>query len=473
MNVDTESDDSSDGSVTDSDSEEYDTEDEAFPEVVPANLFSNGTQTDRGQALDVNLDDDMKSPLPLCLLLNARSVYNKCNNLTEMLHQIGPDICLVSETFERERLRLRDIFKSRIYKHISYYRKNRAPGGGCAIFYNEKKFSVLDLKIPAPSEVENIWAIFTPKEGSLSFGPNHNVKRIAVGSYYVSPRSRYQRETIGHIIDTICTLRAKYDNEVNFLIGGDFNRTEVTDILDCYGALHQIISVPTRNEATLEIILTDLHTLFHPPTTLPPLQVDSGKDGSDSDHETVVFAPKDNSQYRATLKKKTIKTRPLPQSGVLKFDYDLMTYPWDEVFMCKSVNEQVQIFHDVLRSSLEKHFPEKITKISALDKGWMSPQLKQLHRAMQREFYKNRGSLKHKRLKSKFKKLKRKSIKSVYSTFVSELKMTDPGRWYSMAKKIGAIKQTNDGDTKVESLSTFSNTELLNILHPFPMNTYQ
>ena len=77
MNVDTESDDSSDGSVTDSDSEEYDTEDEAFPEVVPANLFSNGTQTDRGQALDVNLDNDMKSPLPLCLLLNARSVYNK------------------------------------------------------------------------------------------------------------------------------------------------------------------------------------------------------------------------------------------------------------------------------------------------------------------------------------------------------------------------------------------------------------
>ena len=122
------------------------------------------------------------------------------------------------------------------------------------------------------------------------------------------------------------------------------------------------VARPTRNEATLEIILTDLHTLFHPPTTLPPLQVDSGKDGSDSDHETVVFAPKDNRQYRATLKKKTIKTRPLPQSGVLKFEHDLMTYPWDEVFMCKSVNEQVQIFHDVLRSSLAKHFPEKITK---------------------------------------------------------------------------------------------------------------
>ena len=110
------------------------------------------------------------------------------------------------------------------------------------------------------------------------------------------------------------------------MIGGDFNRTEVTDILDCYGALHQIISVPTRNEATLEIILTDLHTLFHPPTTLPPLQVDSDKNGQDSDHETVVFAPKDNIIYRTVLKKKTIKTRPLPQSGISKFENEIYLY---------------------------------------------------------------------------------------------------------------------------------------------------
>ena len=93
------------------------------------------------------------------------------------------------------------------------------------------------------------------------------VKKIAVGSYYVSPRSRHKQEVIEHIIGTIQQLRAKYDNEVNFLIGGDFNRLDITDILDSYGALKQIISVPTRKSATLEIILMDLHTLFHPPTT--------------------------------------------------------------------------------------------------------------------------------------------------------------------------------------------------------------
>ena len=112
-----------------------------------------------------------------------------------MLRQVGPDICLISETFERERKRLETALNSRMFKSISYYRKNRAPGGGCAIVYNENRFVVQDLEIPAPVEIENTWALITPKQAGLSSGPM-NVKRIAVGSYYISPRSRHKQETI-------------------------------------------------------------------------------------------------------------------------------------------------------------------------------------------------------------------------------------------------------------------------------------
>ena len=47
------------------------------------------------------------------------------------------------------------------------------------------------------------------------------------------------------------------------------------EILQSYGALQQVCSVPTRKGATLELILTDLHTFYHPPTVLAPLTVDS------------------------------------------------------------------------------------------------------------------------------------------------------------------------------------------------------
>ena len=83
------------------------------------------------------------------------------------------------------------------------------------------------MEVPAPEEIESCWALFVPK--SQDSGPM-KVKRIAVGSYYVSPKSRHKQEVIEHIIDTIHMLRAQFANEVNFLIAGDFNCLDVTDI---------------------------------------------------------------------------------------------------------------------------------------------------------------------------------------------------------------------------------------------------
>ena len=39
------------------------------------------------------------------------------------------------------------------------------------------------------------------------------------------------------------------------------------------------------------------------------------------------------------------------------------------------------------------------------------------------------------------------------------MKRTDPGKWYAMAKKIGAVKDVNGGDIVVESLSHLTNKE--------------
>jgi hypothetical protein len=200
--------------------------------------------------------------------------------------------------------------------------------------------------------------------------------------------------------------------------------------------------------------------MVHPPTTRPPIQVDSDKNGKDSDHNTVVFAPNNNLQFKQKRKKKTVSTRPLPDSQILKFEKDLIFYPWDdEPFLNKSVDEKVDEFHAFLRDRLDAYFPEKHVKISSLDKVWMNPALKQMHRSMKREYYKHRRSPKYKKLKSKFKKMKRKAVKTFYSSFVSDLKTTDPARWYSMAKRIGALDQMSNGDIRVESLLNYNNKE--------------
>ena len=158
--------------------------------------------------------------------------------------------------------------------------------------------SKIDLFVP--EGVEATWALFTPLTQN-----KHGVKRIAVGSFYVSPNSVYKTKTLDHIMSSIHQLRSEHGNDLKFLVGGDLNRLNITRILDSYSALKQVVAVPTRKTETLEVLLTDMQTLFHPPTTLDPLQVDEDKQGSDSDHLMVIFAPILNQKYKVVRQKKT------------------------------------------------------------------------------------------------------------------------------------------------------------------------
>ena len=52
-----------------------------------------------------------------------------------------------------------------------------------------------------------------------------------------------------------------------------------------------------------------------------------------------------------------------------------------------------------------------------------------------------------------------KTLKNFYSKFVIDLKMTDPGKWYKMAKQIGAMDKISGGDIQVQSLANFDNAQ--------------
>ena len=81
-----------------------------------------------------------------------------------------------------------------------------------------------------------------------------------------------------------------------------------------------------------------------------------------------MLAPKANAQYRVERIKKTIKSRPILESQLSKFEQDLDNMSWAEAFAGKNVNEQTSFFHSFLSTQLNKHFPEKSTTISNLDR---------------------------------------------------------------------------------------------------------
>ena len=240
--------------------------------------------------------------------------------------------------------------------------------------------------------MEVCWSIFKP------VNKTDLTQNIAIASIYVSPNSGYKTVTINHIIDTIHLLRARYDNQINYIIGGDLNKLKIDKILDAYGPLRQIITDPTRYSATLENIITDLHTLYQVPQCLPPLQVDQDKVGKDSDHNIVILPPITVTSNRKRTKKAVV-TRPLPDTGMQQFAQFICSQSWDEILDEQNIDMKVSKFHNLIRANLDECLPEKTVMVSYLDKIFMNPELKNLLRRVKREFSKKRKRPKWRKLK--------------------------------------------------------------------------
>ena len=62
-------------------------------------------------------------------------------------------------------------------------------------------------------------------------------------------------------------------------------------------------------------------------------------------------------------------------------------------------------------------------------------------------------------MKKEFKMKKKRAIRNFHSSFVTELKFSDPGKFYEMCKKIGAVDDINDGALKIQCLDGLSDRE--------------
>ena len=121
-------------------------------------------------------------------------------------------------------------------------------------------------------------------------------------------------------------VQSKYDSHVRFLISGDFNKVSIDDILESNGALHQLCKVGTRKSSTLELVITDMATMYHPPTVKEPLKQDFNSKGKPSDHNVVIFAPRTDVNFEIKRHIKKVHVRPMEESKVAAFMRDLATH---------------------------------------------------------------------------------------------------------------------------------------------------
>merc|ERR1712082_142468 len=124
-------------------------------------------------------------------------------------------------------------------------------------------------------------------------------------------------------------MGSSYFSSPLFIILGDFNDLNTEEICDSCN-LNQIVKVPTKNDATLDKILTNSCTeLYNDPISVPLV----GK----CDHLGVIYKPcaliKSN-----TRKKEKNSIRKFKESAIIEFGKWLINFNWNALLRINNVN---------------------------------------------------------------------------------------------------------------------------------------
>ena len=409
------------------------------------------------------------SALPVVLNLNPRSLYNKEAEFRTLIEQTEAGVCTVSESWDRSHRAGGSLISDRIniegYRWVKNIVQRNKKGGKPAMLINEKDYYIKELcpdVITVPVGVEAVWTLLTPKHTTV----HSKVKRIAVASVYYSSTQTRKDDFLDHISLAYNTLCAKYGSDLKFIISGDFNRLNIKPILNLSQDLKQVVQIVTRTnpDATLDLIITNLQSLFHPPTTLPPLDNDENISGKPSDHLIVVMKPLSNLNPRQSVRYKTIKYRPFPDSGIREMGQWLQSQRWGEIYSENDENRKAEKFEAIIMEKVNLFFPEKTLKISANDQPWANAQLLRLDRQCKREYNKNKKSNKWKKLNQSLLEMTSQLKTDYYENMVEDLKESNVGQWYSKVKRMSSIDPTREEKILVQEINDLPSNQQAEVI---------
>ena len=169
------------------------------------------------------------------------------------------------------------------------------------------------------------------------------------------------------------------------IITGDFNRLN-TGRLQCHFKLKQLVKFPTRGDATLDLVLTNLGDHFSTPECFPPFGL--------SDYCTVIVQPRKRVPNQHT--RKSITIRDIRDSNKRCLGRYFSSINWSVVISQPTCEEKLQVFNEVIEIGMSNIMPERTIQVYPKDAHWMSVKLKELIRMRQQAFHANKSGLMYK-----------------------------------------------------------------------------
>ena len=332
--------------------------------------------------------------LPILSVSNLRSFWPKQNNFIEDLKMRDISCAMLSEVWEKANCRKQQFELEKMLnmdglKYISTPRITKR-GGGAAIVAQLKNYSLDKIEVPNPNKVEVVFGILRPKKTTC------RIKEIIIAAFYSPPKSKKNPKLLDHLLSNTLYLLAKYPN-AGLCIGGDRNDLNISSLLQGIPKLHQIVTQPTHTSGkVLDIMLTNMSSLYCVPVITPPVQPDNPLVGVPSDHSTPVAVPLASDTLQQAREYTVRVTRPLPQSGILEFGEWMCKEDWLDISRMRDPSEQVLLFESKMQQKLDVIFPTKTLKINPyVDLPFITADLKKLDRLIKREYRKHSQSIKY------------------------------------------------------------------------------
>ena len=363
--------------------------------------------------------------LPTFLLTNIQSFGNseKTSKITELevilqLNKI--DVAVLTETWLNEHTKDQILLNNYVSFHLVRKDTLRVSGGVTILVNDNIPTSKLDINVP--EQIECIWISMRPK-----WLPRTVSNIIVAGVYYPGSNSTYapnQEDLEQHITETVHQLCRKYANPL-FVLMGDFNDLCVDDICTTC-KLNQIVKIPTRKNATLDLILTNINNkLYKNPISLPNI--------GNSDHLCVLYEPIITKNTHATNYKTTI--RKFHNSAMIEFGSWITRFNWNILLMINDVNLKVKYFFEIMWFMIDKFFPPIQVVMSSNDKVWITPKIKYLIAERQRAHLSK--NIEAKELLAKKVKKEIKMAKIRYNKSKSDFLLNSNSKeWYQHISKI-------------------------------------
>ena len=268
------------------------------------------------------------------MLANVMSLASKMGGVSEYILRHNTNLAFITETW------LKDSVPDSVVQipGFAVVRKDRKVidhGGVCA-YIQEGNCRYKQLKdLNCCEDHESLWLFLRMNRLPRGFSC------INSGVIYHSPKADGPLFR-DHLFRSLALTETRYPN-CGLLVTGDFNRLNIDGLLNHF-RLKQIVKVPTRKKATLDLILTNMHEYYSPPQAYPPFGL--------SDHNVVVATPIDGK--RNINNKKVTMRYDLRTSNKAALGRYLTQRNWPLLFTpLVSCEEKWQVFQDVIHSGLD------------------------------------------------------------------------------------------------------------------------